>query len=104
MGDQRCSAVHDLSDHGGGAGSLGRQVLKGRGRCCTAPTGDCTRASGGVFFTFALVYVVLNVATAKGTAGNSFYGLPSGSTLLLRAFSFPHISRVALHLALPPAL
>jgi hypothetical protein len=26
-------------------------------------------------FTFALVYVVLNAATAKGTAGNSFYGL-----------------------------
>src|SRR5258705_8037461 len=26
-------------------------------------------------FTFALVYVVLNVATAKGTSGNSFYGL-----------------------------
>src|SRR5260221_8322137 len=26
-------------------------------------------------FTFALVYVVLNVATAKATTGNSFYGL-----------------------------
>src|SRR5689334_20506149 len=26
-------------------------------------------------FTFALAYVVLNVATAKGTSGNSFYGL-----------------------------
>jgi len=25
--------------------------------------------------TFALAYVVLNVATAKGTSGNSFYGL-----------------------------
>jgi aquaporin Z len=30
-------------------------------------------------FTFALVYVVLNVATAKGTSGNSFYGLASAS-------------------------
>jgi aquaporin Z len=28
-------------------------------------------------FTFALAYVVVNVATAKGTAGNSFYGSPS---------------------------
>jgi hypothetical protein len=27
------------------------------------------------FFTFALVYVVLNAATAEGTSGNSFYGL-----------------------------
>src|SRR4051794_11071517 len=26
-------------------------------------------------FTFALVYVVLNAATADGTSGNSFYGL-----------------------------
>src|ERR1051325_9321848 len=28
--------------------------------------------------TFALAYVVLNVATAKNTAGNSFYGLAIG--------------------------
>src|SRR5260370_6307118 len=33
-------------------------------------------------FTFALVYVVLNVATAKGTSGNSFYGLAIGFTVL----------------------
>jgi aquaporin Z len=31
-------------------------------------------------FTFALVYVVLNVATAKGTSGSSFYGLAIGFT------------------------
>ncbi|HET9056652.1 MAG TPA: aquaporin [Chitinophagaceae bacterium] len=31
--------------------------------------------------TFALVYVVLNVATAKGTSGNSFYGLAIGFTV-----------------------
>ena len=29
-------------------------------------------------FTFALAYVVVNVATAKGTAGNSNYGLAAG--------------------------
>ena len=32
-------------------------------------------------FTFALVYVVLNSATTKGTAGNSFYGLAIGFTV-----------------------
>jgi aquaporin Z len=32
-------------------------------------------------FTFALAYVVLSVATAKGTEGNSFYGLAIGFTL-----------------------
>jgi len=43
-------------------------------------------------FTFALVYVVLNVATAKGTSGNSFYGLAIGSTVLAGAFSVGNIS------------
>jgi len=33
-------------------------------------------------FTFALAYVVLNVATAKGTSGNSFYGLAIGMTVM----------------------
>ena len=37
-------------------------------------------------FTFALVYVVLNVATAKGTSGNSFYGLAIGFTVLVGRF------------------
>lgn len=36
--------------------------------------------------TFALAYVVLNVATAKGTSGNSFYGLAIGGTVLAMAF------------------
>ncbi len=39
------------------------------------------------FFTFALAYVVVNVATAKANAGNSFYGLAIGSTVLVGAFS-----------------
>ena len=43
-------------------------------------------------FTFALVYVVLNVATAKGTQGNSFYGLAIGFTVLIGAFSVGSIS------------
>src|SRR5205823_13490077 len=33
-------------------------------------------------FTFALVYVVLNAATAEGTSGNSFYGLAVGMTVM----------------------
>ncbi|MDD2770547.1 MAG: aquaporin [Methylococcus sp.] len=43
-------------------------------------------------FTFALVYVVLNVATAKGTAGNSFYGLAIGMTVMTGAFAVGNIS------------
>jgi aquaporin Z len=43
-------------------------------------------------FTFALLYVVLNTATAKGTSGNSFYGLAIGFTVLVGAFSVGNIS------------
>ncbi len=43
-------------------------------------------------FTFALVWVVLNVATAKGTEGNSFYGLAIGMTVMTGAFAVGGIS------------
>jgi aquaporin Z len=42
--------------------------------------------------TFALCYVVLNVATAKSTAGNSNYGLAIGFTVMTMAFAFGGIS------------
>lgn len=54
---------------------------------------DVSRALLAEFlFTFALCYVVLNVATAKGTAGNSFYGLAIGFTVLAGAYSVGSIS------------
>ena len=43
-------------------------------------------------FTFALVYVVLNTATAEGTSGNSFYGLAIGMTVMIGAFAVGDIS------------
>lgn len=43
-------------------------------------------------FTFALAYVVLNVATAKGTEGNSFYGLAIGFTVAAGAFAVGSVS------------
>jgi len=42
--------------------------------------------------TFALAYVVLNVATAKATTGNSYYGLAIGFTVMTMAFAFGSIS------------
>lgn len=45
-----------------------------------------------LLFTFALVYVVLNVATAKATSGNSFYGLAIGMTVLTGAFAVGGVS------------
>ena len=45
-----------------------------------------------LLFTFALAWVVLNVATAKGTAGNSSYGLAIGMTVTAGAFAVGDIS------------
>ena len=43
-------------------------------------------------FTFALAWVVLNVATAKGTANNSFYGLAIGMTVMTGAVAVGGVS------------
>lgn len=51
-------------------------------------------------FTFALAYVVLNVATAKGTANNSFYGLAIGFTVVVGAISVGWVSGAAFNPAI----
>lgn len=43
-------------------------------------------------FTFALAWTVLNVATSKGTMGNSFYGLAIGFTVIVGAITVGGIS------------
>jgi aquaporin Z len=43
-------------------------------------------------FTFALAFVVLNSATSKDNAGNSFYGLAIGMTVMVGAFAVGAIS------------
>lgn len=45
-----------------------------------------------LIFTFALALVVLNAATAKATANNSFYGLAIGFTVVVGAFAGGAIS------------
>ena len=51
-----------------------------------------TALAGEFFFTFALVYVVLNTATAKATQGNSYFGLAIGFTVMSGAFAVGDIS------------
>ena len=55
-------------------------------------------------FSFALCYVVLNTATAKGTANNSFYGLAIGSTVMVGAFAAGKISGGAFNSAVAVGL
>ena len=45
-----------------------------------------------LLFTFMLCWVVLNTATSKKTAGNSFYGLAIGFTVVVGAFAGGGIS------------
>jgi aquaporin Z len=59
----------------------------------TASDPDVVRAViAELLFTFALCYVVLNVATAKATEGNSYFGLAIGFTVLVGAFAVGGIS------------
>ncbi|CAB4932170.1 unannotated protein [freshwater metagenome] len=51
-------------------------------------------------FTFALAWVVLNVATSKDTEGNSFYGLAIGFTVTVGAFAVGGISGAAFNPAI----
>ena len=45
-----------------------------------------------LLFTFALVYVVLNTATARATSGNSYFGLAIGFTVMAGAFAVGNVS------------
>ncbi|HEU5079783.1 MAG TPA: aquaporin [Opitutaceae bacterium] len=57
-----------------------------------------------LLFTFALVYVILNSATAKANAGNSFYGLAIGMTVMAGAFAVGPISGGAFNPAVAVAI
>jgi aquaporin Z len=80
------------------AAAVAVTVMKGiRGDTPLGPAGGPTYPThavllGEFLFTFALVYVVLNAATAKGTEGNSFYGLAIGFTVVVGAFAVGPVS------------
>ena len=50
-----------------------------------------------VLFTFILAWVILNVAIARGTAGNNFHGLAIGAIVLAGAYAVGPISLAALN-------
>jgi aquaporin Z len=57
-----------------------------------AAYGSIEALIGEVLITFALVLVILHVATAKATQGNSYYGLAIGFTVLTGAYSVGPVS------------
>jgi hypothetical protein len=107
---------HARSIPAGAVSCLGRAAILGRptARCrgCgldswLRPSGrasgsiPCPRVFGaflaGFLFTFALMYVVLNVTTADATDGNSYFGLAIGFTVLAGAFAVGQVSGAALN-------
>jgi aquaporin Z len=80
-----------------GAALAALTVLFIKGQPAGAPlVVDPTFAFVGEFlFTFALATVVLNVATCRGTSGNSFYGLAIGFTVLAGAFAMGPVTGAA---------
>ena len=68
-------------------------VTKFRGVGSEAVLSSPLRVAGAEFLgTFALAWVVLNVATAKGTAGNCYFGAAIGMTVTAGIFLFGGIS------------
>ena len=59
--------------------------IEGTSKCVIPDDGMIKAVIAEFVGTFALAYVVLNVATAKGTAGNSFYGIAIAGTVLAMA-------------------
>ncbi len=57
-----------------------------------------------ILYMFALAYVVLNTATSKATAGNSYYGLAIGFTVVIGAFAAGPISGGAFNPAIAVGL
>ena len=67
-------------------------IFRTRPPVIAASHGQLASAIVEFLFTFALAWVVLNVATAKGTAGNSFYGLAIGMTVMTGAVAVGGVS------------
>lgn len=66
--------------------------LKGAGPGMPLPMDVGPALVAELLFTFALVFVILNVATAGGTEGNSYFGLAIGFTVMVGAYAVGDIS------------
>jgi aquaporin Z len=93
----RCSAmdvpIYWISQIlGAFAASFVVMYLKGDTRATPAELQTAPALVAEFIGTFALCYVVLNVATAKATAGNSNYGLAIGFTVVVMAYALGGVS------------
>lgn len=66
--------------------------VQGTANCVISPDGTFKAIAAEIIGTFALAYVVLNVATTTGTKGNSFYGIAIAGTVLAMALTVGQFS------------
>jgi aquaporin Z len=76
------------------AGVVARAIVNPAHVTALSPSGHALTATAlaELLFTFALAYVVLNVATSKDHPNNGFYGLAIGFTVTAGAFAVGGIS------------
>jgi aquaporin Z len=74
------------------AGAAMAMFLKGGGAAAPMSPVIAKALVAEVLFTFALAYVILHVATARATAGNAYFGLAIGFTVMAGAFAVGDIS------------
>jgi len=74
------------------AAALVAMFLKSPESAATFRAGLAPGFVAEALFTFALVLVVLNTATARTTAGNSYFGLAIGFTVVVGAFAVGDVS------------
>lgn len=80
---------------GGIIAALAVQYFKGDAAPNVVPLATGPALLAEFLFTFALVFVVLNVATAPATEGNSYFGFAIGGTVLVGAYAVGPISGAA---------
>jgi len=79
-------------------------AVEGRGDCAIPPDGTTEGIIAELLGTFVLAYVVLNVGTSKETAGNSFFGLAIGASILGMAYTIGKFSGASYNPAIFVAL
>ena len=86
------AGLHDRPGRRGSDRGLLGHVHEGHKQGRRRQSGCGSAVLAELLFTFALCYVVLNVATAKATEGNSYFGLAIGFTVVVGAFAVGGIS------------
>ena len=80
---------------GGVLAALTVSNLKGGANVSASTLDTMSALIAELLFTFALAFVILNVATAKKTEGNSYYGFAIGCTVTAGAYAVGAVSGAA---------